>query len=247
VSEAAILNRILNFVQRCGWIDYDDFSLKLAKEISSLRPRNPAELNEIISGFRTSFFALNKVSRKTFFDNFPASDVLETILKERVVEPLIFHDVFKETTTVSVEEGKSLVGLLQHIEERTIQDALQDSLRDLNATNQTERKHDSVLEVSDREHPSLVINGITRSFSLVVKGYNSVSGKTVTLKDVMHQIIRAYNRTQPDYILLVLAKYPEDSLISEYVQYGKSINNEYLVILCDPVNLARFLRARKII
>ena len=247
MSEAAILNRILNFVQRCGWIDYDNFSLILAKEISRRRPRNPAELYEIISGFRTSFFVLNKVGRKAFFEKFPAGDVLEAIREERLMEPLTFQDIFKETLVVSIEEGKSLVGLLKQVDERTIQDALQDAFRELNATNQTERKHDSVLEVSDREHPSIVINGITRSFSLVAKGYNSVSGKTVTLKDVMYQIIRAYNRTQPDYILLVLAKDPEDSLISEYVQYGKSINNEYLVILCDPVNLARFLRARKII
>jgi len=230
-----------------GWIDYDDFSQELAQEIARVQPKGPNELRELLLASKSPFFKLNKISKKTFIDNFPKMAILAALVSEVTIEPLIFQDVFRETREITVEEGKSILKKLETLDERVIQDAIQDALRDLNATNQTERAHDSVLEVGDREHPTVLIDGVPRSFSLVAKGYKSVDGKTVTLEDVMHQIIRAYNRTQPDYILLVLAKNPVDSLISEYVKYSKTIGNEYLVILCDPVNLARFLRARKII
>lgn len=245
--EVSILNRILNFVLSCGWRDYNDFSQELAHKIANLKPRNQEELRALLLAFKSPFFQLNHISKITFSERFLELAILDILKREITLGPLTFIDIFKETGTISVEEGKTLVKLIASLDERVIQDAIQDALRDLNATNQTERAHDSVLEVSDREHPTIIIEGVPISLSPVVKGYKSVAGKTVTLEDVMHQIIRAYNRTNPDYILLVLAKNPADSLISEYVQYGKSVGNEYLVVLCDPVNLARFLRARKII
>jgi hypothetical protein len=37
------------------------------------------------------------------------------------------------------------------------------------------------------------------------------------------------------------------TIISELTEYGKSVGNENLVVLCDPVDLSRFLKAHKII
>ena len=88
---------------------------------------------------------------------------------------------------------------------------------------------------------------MSRTFAAVVKGYKSIRGKSVTWEDIAHQIVKAYNRTNPDHILLVLAKNPSDSLISEFIQYGKSIGKPNLVILCEPVCLAMFLKARHIL
>jgi hypothetical protein len=81
----------------------------------------------------------------------------------------------------------------------------------------------------------------------VVKGFDSVGGKTVNWEKVAHQVLKAYNRTEPDYVLLVLAKNPADTVISESTKYGKSVGNIALVVLCDPLTLARFLRARNVI
>jgi len=197
-----------------------------------------------LDSYRGSFFKENGITTKQFVDNIPFEQILNVIEQKSEVEPLTFNDVFEEVKNIDVDLGKSLVSKLKDVEERIIQDTIQDSLRELNATNQTERSHDSVLEVADREHFSLILDGDVKSFGLVVKGYKSIKTKTVTYQSIIHQITRVYNRTKPDYILVVLAKNPEDSLISELVEYGKSVGNEYLVVLCDPVNLARFLKAR---
>jgi len=159
---------------------------------------------------------------------------------------LTFIDVFDETSKVEIKEGRSLLGKLEGLDERIIQNALRDSLREKNATNAVEREHDSSIEVADLEHFFLKIVGRWRSFAVVVKGYDSVAGKTINWEKIAHQVLKAYNRTKPYYILLVLAKNPADTVISEATEYGKSIGNVGLVVLCDPVTLCRFLRARAV-
>lgn len=216
-------------------------------EIAKTRPKDTTAIIKILESYKGSFFRLNSINLDDFIKNFPHESILEILRRYAISKPLTFIDVFRETDTVTIELGKSLVLRLKDIDERVIQDALQDKMRELNATNATERDHDSVLEVSDREHPVFVIDGVARSFSLVVKGYKSTSSKTITSQDIMHQIIKAYNRTKPDYILLILAKNPADGVISELVEYSKSVGKENLIIICDPVNLARFLKARNII
>jgi len=245
--EVSILNRILNFILARGWTDYDNFSSKLSIQIVRRRPKNRSELINILNSFKTPFFKLNQLNKSLFIENFPVDEILYLLQSQIDLKPLTFIDVFKGTDTISIDTGKLLVPMLKDIDERTIQDTLQNALRDINATNATERQHDSVLEVADREHFSVIVNGVTKSFALIVKGYKSIKTKTVTAEGVMHQITRAYNRTYPDHLLLVLAKNPSDSLLSELVQYGKSIGNEHLVILCDPVNLARFLKYRNVL
>lgn len=245
-QEIALTNRVLNFILQRGWIDYDNFSTKIAKRIVSAKPGSAAEVLKIVDSFPSSFFELNHVARARFIDNFPVSEVVDVLGEFQESQPLTFLDVFPETAGVTVDEGKNLISRL-NIDESIIQGAIRDSLRERNATNPIERGHDSALEVAEPEHFWLRVNGVFWTFAGIVKGYNSLSGKTVKLKTIANQVIRAYNRTRPDYVLLVLAKNPSDSIISELVEFGKSVGKPHLLILCDPVSLARFLRARGLI
>lgn len=238
---------MLNFIAARGWTDYNSFSSQFAFETVKTKPKNSAAIIKILQSYKGSFYSLNGINPDDFINNFPIESILEILRRYAPSKPLTFSDVFRETNTVTLESGKVLALLLKNIDERVIQDAIQDSMRELNATNATERDHDSVLEASDREHPVIVIDGVAGSFSLVVKGYKSTSSKTITSQDIIHQIIKSYNRTKPDHILLVIAKNLADGVISELVEYGKSVGKEYLIILCDPVNLARFLKARNIL
>ena len=57
--------------------------------------------------------------------------------------------------------------------------------------------------------------GFLEPFAGVVKGCGSLRGKTVTWKEVAHQMVKAYDRTCPDHVLVVLTKDPVDSVLSE--------------------------------
>lgn len=200
-----------------------------------------------MKGFKTPFFELNHVEREVFARALPNTEILAAVRKYSTLKPLTFIDVFEETSKVKIAEGRSLLGRLEGLDERIIQNALRDSLREKNATNAVEREHDSSIEVADLEHFFLTIEGKWRSFAVVVKGYDSVAGKTINWEKIAHQVLKAYHRTRPNYILLVLAKNPADTVISESTEYGKSVGNISLVVLCDPLTLARFLKARSII
>jgi hypothetical protein len=245
-QEIALTNRVLNFVLARGWTDYDNFSSKVATRIISASPSSGGEVIKAIATFQTPFFELNKISRASFVDSFPIEDIIDILGDFIETQPLTFLDVFPETANVSVEDGKLAVPKLD-IDESLIQDALRNSLREKNTTNPIERGHDSSLEVAEPEHFWLQVKGVYWTFVGIVKGYRSLKGKTVKMKDIANQVMRAYSRTRPDYIILVLAKNPSDSIVSELTEYGNTVGNEHLVILCDPVTLARFLRARNVI
>jgi hypothetical protein len=187
------------------------------------------------------------LEKEHFITSLPVEEILEAIQSNAPLRPLTFTDIFDETKNVTIAEAKRRVGELRTLDERIIQDAIRDSLREKNATNQTERKHDSPLEVADHEHFSLRVKGADLSFAGVVKGYKSVGGATITWQDIVHQVVKAFNRTRPNYILLVLAKNPADSVVSEATEYGRSVGNIGLIVICDPLNLARFLKARNAI
>ncbi len=245
--EIAIANRLLNLVLARGWTDYDNFSSKLSFCIVKALPHSKNELVAVVKSFHCPFFTLNKLERNRFIEILPVSEILGLFAKYVEISPISFQDVFSETSKVSVDEGKTLVTKLENVSESTIQEDLVDSLREKNATNCRGRGKDTVLEVADLEHFSMNVHGTPRSFSTVAKGYKSVSGKTITWENIAHQILKAYNRTNPDHVLVVLAKNPADSVISELVQYSKSIGNENLVVMADPITLARFLKAREAI
>jgi len=187
---------------------------------------------------------LNKITKNQLVEILPIDEILSLFGKYTEMSPITFSDVFSETNNVSIDEGKKLVSNLANIPEHTIQEALLDSLREKNATNCRGRTRDTVLEVADLEHFSLDVKNTPRTFAVVAKGYNSVKGKTITWEDIAHQVTKAYNRTNPDHILIVLAKNPADSVVSELVQYGKSVGNENLAVIADPLTVARFLGAR---
>lgn len=216
----------------------------MAHNIAKIRPCSRNELIEVINSFQSSFFTLNNVKRDQFIEILPLDEILGLFEKYVEMGPITFSDVFSETNNVSIDEGKKLVSTLASVPEATIQGALLDSLREKNATNCRGRTKDTVLEVADLEHFSLGVKGTQRTFAVVAKGYNSVKGKTITWEDIAHQVTKAYNRTNPDHILMVLAKNPTDSVVSELVQYGKSVGNENLAVIADPLTVVRFLRAR---
>lgn len=244
--EIAILNRVLNFVLARGWKDYDNFCSKLSKKLAESKPKSADGLASIVGASKSPFFSLNRISVRQFVEWFPTSEILE-LTSSTDSEPITFSDVFPETETVNIATGKRLTAKLE-IDEELIQRAIRDSVREKNATNAVERGKDSPLEVADHEHFSLKVNGKHLSFAGVVKGYKSLGKvKNINWEKVAYQVVRAYDRTHPDHVLLILAKNPGDSLVSELTEYGKSVGVPNLVVLCDPVNLARFLKARGVI
>jgi len=246
-TQIAVLNIILNFVLSRGWTDYDNFSSSLAKQILRIYPSSEKDIRKILRKTEGAFFRFNDIDKGRFIEAFPSKEIIRVIQEQIPTTPLTFVDVFQETTVISISEGRRLVSLLEKLPERTIQDALLDSLREKNATNPHERQRDTVLEVADLEHFVLSVKNRHFSFACVVKGYKSISRKTVTWKDISHQITKAYQGTFPDYLLVVLAKDPADGLISRLANYAKSVGNSNLIVMCDPVDLVRFLRARKVI
>jgi len=243
----AVLNIVLNFILSRGWTDYDNFASNLTAQILKSKPQSEKGIKRILQKSRGSFFNLNGIDKNRFTEAFPSKEVLRAIREEISITPLTFLDIFTETISVSIEDGKKLVPKLKELPERTIQAALLDCLREKNATNPHERRRDTPLEIADLEHFILPLKGISFSFASVVKGYKSIPHKTVTWEDISHQITKAYQGTFPNYILIVLAKDPADGLITNLTNYGKSVGNSNLIVLCDPVNLARFLKARKVI
>jgi hypothetical protein len=244
--EIAITNRVLNRIQSIGWHDYDNFSSKVSRHIIRSNPRAIKELIDSIKSFKTPFFDLNKIIIDDLVGVLPLDEILELLSEFGGVEPLTFSDIFSETARISIEEGKKSTVSLAKLREDIIQETLVDSLREKNATNCRSRGKDTVLEVSDLEHFSVNVKGKPTTFSCVVKGSKSLGG-AITWEKIAHQVVKAYNRTRPQHVLVVLARNLADSVISELTEYGKSVGNENLVVLCDPVDLSRFLKARKII
>ena len=244
--EIAIINRVLNCIQSIGWRDYDNFSTKFSCYIIKSNPRSKNELMDSMKSFETPFFDLNEITVNTLVGALPLDEMLELLAESVGIEPLTFSDIFGETTSVSIEEGKKSTVSLATLPEGIIQETLVDSLREKNATNCRNRGNDTVLEVADLEHFSVKVKGKPTTFSCIVKGSKSLHG-TITLEKIAHQVLKAYNRTHPEHVLVVLARNLADSVTSELTEYGKSVGNENLVVLCDPVDLSRFLKARKII
>lgn len=250
-AKARISSQVFDLVRRNGWEDYDDFVLRLVDKLLPLVVNGKitsSQLFNMVKGIRTNFFISNHLSKSDFTLKL-VSEIgryLSEIGVSTNLGPLTFVELFNETKVVPIEEGKKVV-LLLNIPERIIQDAIRDSLREKGATNISERKRDTPLEIADLEHFVLKVKGEPRSFACVVKGYRSIPHQTVTWKDVSHQITKAYQGTFPDHLLLVLAKNPSDTLVTNLTNYSKSVASPNLIVICDPVDLARFLHIRKII
>jgi len=260
----AIQDIILEYVLSNRWKDYEGYARNLSEAILIRKPETELDLIQHLKNFKHPFYYFNSINKKEFINRFPKQQVIQRLShipdryqnRETVIvitppttsklSPVTFRDIFPEIERTKIEVAKQMIGKLD-IPERLIQDVLRIALREKGATNITERKSDTSLEVADLEDFSLKIRRRWYSFVSVVKGYSSLKKQKVRWEDVAHQITKAYQGTEPNYVLLVLAKDPVDGLITQLVNYGESIGNRNLVILVDPVNLAMFLHARKII
>ena len=260
----AIQDIVLEYILSRGWKDYEGFARNLSEAILRRGPETEKALVQCIRNVKHPFYSFNGIDKREFIQRFPEQQVIQRLsnipdrqqTRETVVivtptpKPksthITFGQIFPEIERTSIEEVKRLIGKLG-IPERLIQDALRTALREKGATNITERKSDTSLEVADLEDFSLKIGRRWYSFVSVVKGYNSLKNPRVRWEDVAHQIMKAYQGTEPDHVLLVLAKDPVDGLITQLVNYGKSVGNRNLVIIVDPINLARFLHSRQLV
>ena len=259
----AIQDIVLEYILSNYWKDYKHFARVVSERILKAKPVDETSLVKTLNRLSHAFFAFNGISKKMFIDRFPASAIIHrmknmpkpTTVREKIVvvpspsrkkkSSVSFIQIFPEIFKVDLKTAKSLVNSLD-VPERIIQDALRDALREKRATNMVERKSDSSLEVADLEDFSLNVEGRSCSFTAVVKGYRSIRDSKVSFEDIAHQIMKAYD-TNPDHILLVLAKPLKDGVITRLVKYGKDCGNRNLFILIDHINLARFLRVRDII
>jgi len=262
----AIQDIILEYILSSNWKDYRNFVRTLTEHLFDQKSTERKTLASQILKFSHPFYAFNKVTKEEFVCGFPMDAILHRFrhmpaneiriqkvsffvesLKPKRRSRVSVDETFPEINAVDIPTGKLLAETSLNIYERVIQNALRDYLREKNATNITERKKDGSLEIADIEHFSLSVSGKDLSFSVVVKGYRSVGNKpNITFEDIAHQIVKA-NETHPDHILLVVAKPLADGVITKIVEYGKDCGNEKLVLIMDAVNLARFLRCRKII
>lgn len=260
----AIQDLVLEYIISNRWKDYEGFVRTLSEAILRRRPETELSLVQCIRNLRHPFYSFNGIDKREFIKRFPGQQVIKRLsnipdrqqYREKVVvvtptpKPKLSHvtfgQIFPEIKQTTIEDGKRMIGKLD-VPERLIQDVLRTALREKGATNITERKSDTSLEVADLEDFSLKIRRRWYSFVSVVKGYRSLKNPRVRWEDVAHQIMKAYQGTKPNHVLLVLAKDPVDGLITHLVNYGESVGNRNLVILADPINLARFLHARQLI
>lgn len=259
----AIQDIILEYILSNHWKDYRNFARSLSEKILIVTPKDESSIVKILKKFSHPFFSFNEVSRNAFAERFPCAMIIhrmknmpeptDAIKKVIVVskqqqkrkDRVTFDKIFPEIKKIDLETAKSLVDSLD-IRERIIQNALRDALREKGATNMVERKSDSSLEIADLEDFTLEVNGQMFSFTSVVKGHRSISKSKISFEDIAHQVVKA-NITNPDHILLILAKPTKNGIITHLVKYGIDCGNRNLIILVDQVNLARFLRARAVI
>lgn len=248
-AKARIQSLVLDFIHRHKWRDLDDFSLRFTDKVAGLVYNGYLRYASVwqATKTRTNFFVVNHLKRVKFCTLFLTE--LRPYLNEIGISTrpgaLSLVDIFPETKAVSMGDVRNLLPKLD-MKERVIQDTLRLALREKGATNMVSRKSDSALEVADLEDFTLKVRDRVLSFTAVVKGYNSV-GARIRLEDIMYQIVKAFNGTYPDYVLLIMAKDPVDGVISNLIRYGESVGNRDLVIIADPVDTAKFLHTREII
>jgi len=262
----AVQDILLEYILSNRWEDYEDFARELSERIIKKNPKTEKVLLQKIKSFNHSFYCFNDVQKEKFLIRIPLKKIIRRLASlpkngkqigrveikvisktpKRKQTPISPIQIFPEIENVKIKDAHQLLDRIK-IPEREIQNALRTALRERGATNITERKSDTSLEVADLEDFSLKIGKQWYSFTSVVKGYKSLPKKCVRWEDIAHQITKAYQRTEPDYILLVLAKDLVDGVTSQFVEYGKTVGKRNLIILLDTVNLTRFLHARKII
>ncbi len=240
-----ILNVVLNHIYSHNWVNYDNFAEELVESVILEFSSGEWDLGRAVSRCALTFFKLNDLSIENFVTE-GLSDRLVHSWAESVKASfpvLTFRDVFPEIVEISDREVKMVAEKLD-VPELQIQQSLRDALREKGASPIAGRKKDTVLEIADLEHFYLDVKGRKLSFAVVVKGFRSLS--KLNWESISHQLTKAY-QTRPDYILLLSAKDPVDGVITLMTNYGESVGKKHLVILAPPLDVAKFLRCRKVI
>ena len=238
-----VYNVVLNYIQNHNWINYDNFTNELLSQFQ----KGNFDLDKILDNTKGSFLKLNNTTKYQFINDTFRNSILRSWNKalEYYTPVFRFSDIFSEILILSDEKAEKLSSKIVDVPEQKIQTALREALREKNASPIARRGKDSALEVADLEHFEMKISGKDFSFSIVVKGYRSISGK-LNLESIMHQLHKAY-RTHPDYIILISARDPVDGVVTEMNSYSRDVGNPNLIIFVPPLDLVKFLVWRNII
>lgn len=245
-NKIKILNVVQNYVQNHNWTNYDNFSDDFVDEVLKQFERGNFDLEKILNKTKGSFLQLNEIKKEQFLDEIFVKKILKTWNKiiQHNIPVCRFTDIFPELFDISDKDVDHLQEKLK-IDESILQTAFRDAFREKNATPIAQRGKDSPLEVADLEHFDMKVKDVDFSFSVVVKGYNSLSGK-MSWQDIAHQITKAY-RTHPDYVIVASAREPKDDVVSEMKIYSKDVGSSNLVLFVPPLDLLKFLHWRRII
>lgn len=254
-TKITILSEILHHNREEAYDDKDDFVSRLSSTyLTNLHESGNVEsFLKKSSKLHTNFFKYNKIKKSTYLETiFNKLSKRKSEIVLCITKPAIsIYDLFPEIKKIKDREISDVDKKLD-IKEEIIQNALREAFRKKNASPIARRSKDSSLEVADIEHFHAKIRGRSFSFAVVVKGYRSLKGsksssRKVNWEDISHQVTKAYSRTKPDCIIVVSAREPVDSLVSEMVSYGASVGNEHLIIFVPPMDLAKFLIWRGIL
>jgi len=234
--------------QREQWTDLDDFSLRLTDELFDTAMAagiKPEVVGKVVHRIRTNFFSANKMSKAQFAKKLQARVSDFEVIMHEISLPLTTTDLFPEISKVQDSQVDEYLPL--DVEERYLQDSLRRVLRAKRGTPISDRNKDTAQEVADIEHFRIEVKEKGVSLAVVVKGYRSVSHKTITWQDVSHQVTKAYQRTKPDYILLAIAKDPTDGVITSLKEYGQTTGKPDLVIVLPPRDFVRLLLSNRLL
>lgn len=241
-----IQSQVLDFLNKNGWQDLDDFSLRLTDglyETLTCSELNFGTLKELLEEVKTNFFIINKVSKKQFV-NLLLSEIgmyLTAIIAGTPVKiSLTLSEIFPKMDSITDKKANKYIKMIQ-CDERFLRENLMNILRKLGAAPIPNRGKDTAQEVADIELFRIKIKNRFFKFAVIIKGFKSVSGKTLTLKDVMHQVTRAYQRGRPDHIILASAKEPTDGLITSLAEYANSVHDTDLIIFIPPLDFTKIL------
>ena len=241
-----VYNVVLNYIQNHNWVDYDNFADNFTDELLHQFQKGNFDLEKILDSTKGSFLKLNNLKKAQFINDTFRNSILKSWNKAlKCYTPVFrFSDIFSEILLISDKKAEKLSSKIADVPEQKIQTALREALREKNASPIARRGKDSALEVADLEHFEMKISGTDFSFSIVVKGYKSI--RKLNLESIMHQLHKAY-RTHPDYIILISAKDPADSVVTEMNSYSRDVGNPNLIIFVPPLDLVKFLVWRNII
>jgi hypothetical protein len=249
-TEITVLSEILRHFRQEGHTDHDNYGSRLAATyVDSLLGReNCDDFCRRASKIRTNYFKANRTKKLQFLVAIYGRLGRRSITAPEQVglPPLSLADIFPEIL-LTADSHISNIDEKLDLDETVIQNALRAVFREKGAAPIPRKFKDSPLEVADIEHFNLKMGSATHSFTIVVKGLNSLGKKRkVNWEDIAHQVTKAYN-TQPDYVIVATAAEPVDRLITEMTLYAKSVGKPNLIVFVPPMDLAKFLIWRRII